>query len=264
VGLARNPSIPLPLITSSIATPDCWPQYTYEPLKSSHLKPSRRTSNCFLLNHVQLLPHFSHYSIALNLIFTAYTLLSPTFPNCLSSLQQWNLRPARWGITIHRRIKKHALREHSHSRWQSMFIDHRMFNSNNQPSCIILQMSDVADITNEAAWRYWSGHWWWWKWGHWNDYLIFQHRRRRFGSRAAAPTFTPGTPGQVTTHYKGSSVPEMEQCQYCHCTPSASKFPKPTWVIGTTTAQKPKVILPQQIILVWQCTICPGAAATQV
>jgi len=37
--------------------------------------------------------HLSCYSIALNLLFTAYT-LSPTFPNCLSSLQQMELTPS--------------------------------------------------------------------------------------------------------------------------------------------------------------------------
>ena len=41
-----------------------------------------------------LLHHFSHHSIALNAIFTAYTLLSPTFPNCLSSLQQMEHTPS--------------------------------------------------------------------------------------------------------------------------------------------------------------------------
>jgi len=35
----------------------------------------------------------SCYSIALNLVFTAYT-LSPTFPNCLSSLQQMEPTPS--------------------------------------------------------------------------------------------------------------------------------------------------------------------------
>jgi len=38
--------------------------------------------------------HCSHYSIALNLIVTAYTLLSPTSPNCLSSLQQMEPSPS--------------------------------------------------------------------------------------------------------------------------------------------------------------------------
>jgi len=37
--------------------------------------------------------HLSRYSIALNLLFTAYT-LSPTFPNCLSSLQQMEPTPS--------------------------------------------------------------------------------------------------------------------------------------------------------------------------
>jgi len=37
--------------------------------------------------------HLSCYSIALNLVFAAYT-LSPTFPNCLSSLQQMEPMPS--------------------------------------------------------------------------------------------------------------------------------------------------------------------------
>ena len=37
--------------------------------------------------------YVSHYSIALNLIFTAYT-LSPTFPNCRSSLEQMEPTPS--------------------------------------------------------------------------------------------------------------------------------------------------------------------------
>jgi hypothetical protein len=37
--------------------------------------------------------HFSRYSVVLNLIFTTYTLLSPTLPNCLPSLQQMEPTP---------------------------------------------------------------------------------------------------------------------------------------------------------------------------
>jgi hypothetical protein len=38
--------------------------------------------------------HFSRYTTALNLTFTAYTLLSSTFRNCLSSLQQMEPAPS--------------------------------------------------------------------------------------------------------------------------------------------------------------------------
>ena len=61
-----------------------------------------------------------------------YILLS-TFPNFTSS--SWNLWPARWGITIHRRIKKHTLREHLHvhSRRQPIIIANQMFELPTQP-----------------------------------------------------------------------------------------------------------------------------------
>ena len=42
-----------------------------------------------------------------------------------------------------------------------------------------------------------------------------------------------------------------------------SKFPKSTCGNGTTTAQRPKFIPPQQIIQVWLCTIRPGTDASQ-
>jgi len=47
----------------------------------------------FFSTMCHFLLHFSRYSIALNLIFTAY-ILSPTFPNCLSSLQQIEPTPS--------------------------------------------------------------------------------------------------------------------------------------------------------------------------
>jgi len=49
---------------------------------------------------------------------------SPTFYLHYSN---WSLHPARRGITIHRRIKKHTLGQHSHSRKQPIFIVHQMF-----------------------------------------------------------------------------------------------------------------------------------------
>ena len=49
---------------------------------------------------------------------------SPTF---YVNYHIWNLHLARWGITIHKRIKKHTTREHWNSSCQPIFIVHQMF-----------------------------------------------------------------------------------------------------------------------------------------
>jgi len=85
----------------------------------------------------------------------------------------------------------------------------------------------------------------------------------RFGPSTGGPASRSGVPGQVITHYKGSTAKETDLCRYCHCTPSASKFPTSTCDNGTTTSQTLKVIPPQQIIRVWLCTICPRTGASQ-
>jgi len=43
----------------------------------------------------------------------------------------------------------------------------------------------------------------------------------------AGSTSRPGVPGQDITNYKSSISKAFELCQYCDCTPSPSKFPKP-------------------------------------
>ena len=62
--------------------------------------------------------------------FILYALLIHSLPHSLTvylHYSQWNLRPARWGITIHRRIKMHTWRDHLHSRKQPIFISHQVF-----------------------------------------------------------------------------------------------------------------------------------------
>ena len=119
---------------------------------------SRHAPDCILLGRVSLFPRtaqiassstecyfvvlFSHYSTKLHTIFFLiyFCLHSPT---ALSST--WNLQPARWGITIHRRIKKPTLREHLHVHWrrQPIFIADQMFELPTQPSSIVLEIANV-------------------------------------------------------------------------------------------------------------------------
>jgi len=65
------------------------------------------------------------------------------FPTSLR--QSWNLRPARWGITIHRRIEKHTLREHVHMHsWkQLIIIADRMLVPPTQHCGIVLEIANV-------------------------------------------------------------------------------------------------------------------------
>jgi len=71
-------------------------------------------------------------------------MLLSTFRNFTSLT--WNLQPARGGITIHRRIKKHTLSEHlhMHSIRQPIFSTNHMFKL--QPSCIVLETANVCGI----------------------------------------------------------------------------------------------------------------------
>jgi len=80
------------LETSSIALADYHPQYTNESLKSSLLNLQCLPQIASSSTICNFLLHFSCHSIALNLIFTTYT-LSPTFPNFLSSFQQMEPMP---------------------------------------------------------------------------------------------------------------------------------------------------------------------------
>jgi len=122
---------------------------------------SRHNSNCILLCWAILFPgtariasfstasYFvalsSHYSVKLHTIFTLiyFCLHSPT-----SLHPKWNQRPARWGITIHRRIKKDTLKEHLHvhRRRQPIFIADQLFELPTQPSSIVLEIANVRAI----------------------------------------------------------------------------------------------------------------------
>jgi hypothetical protein len=100
---------------------------------------SRFTLNCILLNWVFLCcPIFPLiYCTSYNIY--PYILLS-TFSNLTWSSSAWNLQPARWGISIHRRIKKPTLGEHFHMHWkrQPIFIADQMLALPTQPSSIVL------------------------------------------------------------------------------------------------------------------------------
>ena len=212
------------------------------------------------------LVNFSHYSIALNLIFTAYT-FSPTFPNFLSSLAQMEPTPSQ--------VRNHYSQHHQEAHLERALAVKRAANlrcpSNvslpnifHHALYIMSRMTNVPDVLIQAGWRYRSGDRWWWEWGPRTVHLSVRHRRRRSGSPTGAPASRPGTPGQVITNYKGSTANEPEPCWYCHCMSSAFKFSKSSRGNGATTAQRPKVNPPQHIIRVWCCNIHPGAAATQV
>jgi len=87
---------------------------------------SRHSLNCILLDWVLLCRFIFLLFYSTSYYIYAYILLS-TFPNFTSST--WNLRTARWGITIPSRIIKHTLREHLHvhSTRQPIFIANQMF-----------------------------------------------------------------------------------------------------------------------------------------
>jgi len=112
------------------------------------LPPELYATSCSIIPVILL--HLVLYLLLLHYCFAQ-------FPTVYHHYTKRNLRPARWGITIHRRIKMHTLREHLHSRKQPIFITHQMFASNSPPSCIILQMAYVLGIINEDVWQYQSG-----------------------------------------------------------------------------------------------------------
>jgi len=101
--------------------------------------------NCIILDHVLLgcTVFLSFYSTSYYIC--PYILLS-TFPTSLH--QSWNIQPARWGITIHRRIKNHTLRDHLHvhSGRQSIFIEDQMFELPTQLSSMVLEIANVRAI----------------------------------------------------------------------------------------------------------------------
>jgi len=122
---------------------------------------SRHSSNCILLSWTWLIlgmPQiasssttcdiviiFSRYSIDSRTIFTLWCLCLPS-PTSLHPT--WNLRPARWPITIHRRIKKPDLKEHlpMHCRRQPIIIAVQMLKLSTQPSSIMLEIANVPAL----------------------------------------------------------------------------------------------------------------------
>jgi hypothetical protein len=87
---------------------DCHPRYIFKPLKSSpqnpfkgRLKfhPVRLSANSCTMHHISVLRLF--------LYFLRFNSL-PHSATLDLQFSKWNLHPARWGITIHRRIKKHT------------------------------------------------------------------------------------------------------------------------------------------------------------
>jgi len=106
---------------------------------------SRHASNSLLLDQVLLCcPIFRLF------YYTSYhiypCILSSTFPNITSSSSTCNLWPARWGITIHRRIKKHTLKQDLgvHLRRQPIVIADEMFELRSQPAIRVLDIADVS------------------------------------------------------------------------------------------------------------------------
>jgi len=155
---------------------------------------SRSTSNCILLDRVLLWCPIFPLLYSTSYCINCYMLLS-TFRNITSST--WNLRPARWGITTHRRIKKQTLNEHlhMHSRRQPIFIADQMFEL--QPSCWVLQIAKCPRTNpyEPGWWPYWSGgDQRWRQWRRWIVYLVLWYRRRQFGHPGRGPTSRPGAP----------------------------------------------------------------------
>jgi len=104
--------------------------------------PTPRITSCLIACYFIAL--FSSHSTKLHTIFP---LLYFSLHSQLHSLHQtWNLRPARWGITIPRRIKKHTLREplHVHCRREPIFIANQMFELPTQLSTIVLEIANVC------------------------------------------------------------------------------------------------------------------------
>jgi len=62
----------------------------------------------------------------------------PYSPALYFHYHKWNLCSGRWGITIHRRIKKHTLKKHWHSRMEPIFVVYQMF---------ALQLSSIVYCT---------------------------------------------------------------------------------------------------------------------
>ena len=148
------------------------------------------------------------------------------------------------------------------SSWSQFSI--KYFRSNYVAMCIVLPTTCIQDSMKKAWWWYRSVVQWWEKPEHWIVHQIIWHQRRRFGSPTGGSSSMSGTPGEVIINSKESTDKETEPGWYCHCTPSALKFPKSSSGNGSTTAQMTKVHHPQQMIQVRPFINHPGDAVTQV
>jgi len=102
----RKPSIVVHQTTSGIPIPDCRPRFRYEPLKSYLQNPFKL---CLKLHPPGLCANSCSIFPVILLHLISYILLIHAllhFPTLYLHYSKWNLRPARWGITIHRRLNK--------------------------------------------------------------------------------------------------------------------------------------------------------------
>jgi len=149
--VTTHPSIPVHLTTSYIATADCRPRYKYEPLKSSLLKPSRRASNCILLDYVQLLaPFILIFYCTSSCIYCLYTLSHIPQLSIFIAANGTYAQPGEESLFTEE--SRSTPRESTRIREsnQSSFPI-KCLPSNYLPSCIILQMTNIADFINEAG-----------------------------------------------------------------------------------------------------------------
>jgi len=135
------------LTSSIIATLDCHPQHNYELLKSFllNLQGVPRIASSSTMCNVLL--HFSRYSSALNLIFTAYT-FSSIFPTFLSSLSQMEPMPCQ--------VRNHYSQKNQEAHLERALAFKKGANLRCPsnvclPSCIVLLMNNVPDFILEAG-----------------------------------------------------------------------------------------------------------------
>jgi len=210
------------------------------------------------------LHHFFCYSTALNLIFTACILHSPTFPNCLTSLQQMKPTPSQ--VRKHHSQKNHEVhleraitfKKAANLHWNrifafqfSAFVHHIADGSwpgDHQRSrmTIPIRGSMMTKVRTPESPTY-----------HWTSKKAIYITSKRSNILARRTE---------TSHceLQGFHCKDTEPCRHCHCTSSSSTFPKTTSVNSTIPDSTPKVSPPWQIIQVWPWTIRPGAAATKV
>jgi len=123
--------------------------------------------------------HCSSYSIALNLIFTAYT-FSPIFPNFLSSLAQIEPTPSR--------VRSHFSQKNQDAHPERARVFRNTANRGSPSNVclptvfhsvlyILLGMTNFDYFIIEARWRYRSADQWWWQWTPHRNHLLIRHQR---------------------------------------------------------------------------------------